>query len=167
MMGAFDSCPGCGLSGSRQTCQDIFNDVSLRVRALAWTDSLKTWRLMHDVYALQHPEDLCRSYKDLITHLGGVAWAIEHDSAERGHRALQQLAARPGWQNQPYPPAPGFPEGRGSIRVNSLQALAEPPLLVSGIDRWARATWVAYAPLQALARDWIQQATLLMPDRKS
>jgi hypothetical protein len=166
MMAALDSCPGCGLAGGRKTCQDLFNDVSLRVRALAWTDSLKTWRLMHDVYALQHPDDLCASYKDLITHLGGVAWALEHDGSERGHRALQQLASRNGWQHQPYPPEPGFPEQRGSILVNSLERLAEPPVLMAGIDRWARATWVAYGLLQPLARDWTQQAIQLMPERK-
>jgi hypothetical protein len=166
MMGALDSCPGCGLPGGRNTCQDLFNDVSLRVRALAWTDSLKTWRLMHDVYALQHPEELCRTYKDLIAHLGGVAWTLEHDGSERGHRALLQLASRGSWQHEPYPPAPGFPEQRGAVVVSSLERLAEPSLLVAGIDRWARATWVAYAPLQPLAREWVQQAVLLAPERK-
>ncbi len=166
MSAALDSCPGCGRAGGRKACQDTFNDVSLRVRALAWTDSLKTWRLMHDVYALQHPADLCQSFKDLITHLGGVAWAIEHDGSERGHRALQQLAGRDGWQHQPYPPSPGLPDRRGTILVSSLERLSEPSLLVSGIDRWARATWVAYAPLQPVARDWIQQALLLVTDRK-
>ena len=165
-MSALDSCPGCGLAGGRQTCQDLFNDVSLRVRALAWTDSLKTWRLMHDVYALQHPDDLCPSYKELIAHLGGVAWAIEHDGSERGHRGLQQLAARNGWQQQPYPPPPGFPATRGTVLVASLERLTEPVTLVSGIDRWARATWLAYAPMQSMARDWIQQAVALLPDRR-
>jgi len=165
-MGAPDTCPGCGLPGDRKACQDLFNDVSLRVRALAWTDSLKTWRVMHDVYALQHPDDLCTSFKDLITHLGGVAWAIEHDGSERGHRALQQLASRSGWQHQSYPPEPGLPGRRGTILVSSLESLTEPPLLVAGIDRWARATWLAYSQLQAVARDWVQQAIPLMPDRK-
>ena len=162
-MGTSDVCSGCGLGAGRQRCQDLFTDVSLRVRALAWTDSLKTWRLMHDVYALQHPADLCTSYADLIVHLGGVAWALEHDGSERGHRALAQLAARPDWQHAPYPPAPGWPDGRGSILVSSLETLSEPLLLVAGIDRWARATWLAYAPLQATARDWIQQASQMTP----
>lgn len=166
MMGGSVPCPGCGLPAGRQVCQDTFNDVSLRVRALAWTDSLKTWRLMHDVYALQHPDDHCRSFKDLIVHLGGVAWAIEHGGSERGYRALVQLAGNPAWQAEPFPPSPGLPSQRGSVLVTSLERLGEPQLLVSGIDRWARATWVSYAPLQALARDWVQQALQLAPDRK-
>lgn len=161
-MGTEGTCPGCGLSGGRQTCQDVFADVSLRVRALAWTDSLKSWRLMHDVYALQHPEELVPSYRELVLHLGGVAWALEYDATERGHRALQQVANRPAWQHATYPP-PGWPAERGTVRVNSLMPLAEPMLLSAGIDRWARATWLAYAPLQGLAREWVQQATALLP----
>ncbi len=158
MMSASVPCAGCGLAAGRQVCQDTFNDVSLRVRALAWTDSLKTWRLMHDVYALQHPDDQCTTYKDLIVHLCGVAWAIEHGGNERGHRQILQFASRPEWEHEPFPPAPGIPEARGSILVTSLARLAEPQLLVSGIDRWARATWMAYAALQLPAREWVQQA---------
>ncbi len=45
-----EPCPGCGYPGGRKACQAIFDDVTLRVRALAWTGSLSTWRLMHDVY---------------------------------------------------------------------------------------------------------------------
>jgi hypothetical protein len=161
-MGALDICPGCGLPGGRKTCQDVFSDVSLRVRALAWTDSLKSWRLMHDVYALQHPDDLLPAYTELVVHLGGVAWALEFDGSERGYRALQQVASRPAWQHQAYPPA-NLPAGRGTVRVSSLEPLTEPLLLVAGIDRWARATWLAYAPLQALARDWVHQATASLP----
>ncbi len=166
MTGAIGPCPGCGLAVGRKACQDTFDDVALRVRALAWTDSLKTWRLMHDVYNIQHPDDFCQSYKGLIMHLGGVGWAIEHGGVERGYRALQQLAQRPGWEDEPFPPAPGIPAERGTINVSRLAALTEPLVLVSGIDRWARSTWVAYAALQPAARDWIQQALLLVPDRK-
>jgi hypothetical protein len=163
-MGTVDVCPGCGMpGGGRQACQDVFHDVSLRVRALAWTDSLKSWRLMHDVYALQHPEELCPSRRELVTHLGGVAWALEFDGSERGYRALQQLATQPALDGEPYPPPPGFPADRGRIHVKSLEGFAEPQLLVAGIDRWARATWLAYAPLQALARGWAQHVAAQAP----
>jgi hypothetical protein len=164
-MSLSDTCSGCGLAGGRAYCQDLFNDASLRVRALAWTDSLKTWRLMHDVYALQHPEDLCTTWKDLVVHLGGVAWALEHDGSERGHRALLQLAGRKA-DTEPFPPPPGWPASRGTVLVNSLEKLGEPMLLVAGIDRWARATWLAYTALQPQAREWLQQASLLTPDRR-
>jgi hypothetical protein len=159
-----DRCSGCGVAAGRNACQELFDDVSLRVRALAWTDSLKTWRLMHDVYAIQHEADLCSGYKELVMHLGGVCWAIEHGGHERGYRALQQLVEHRDWSD-PYPPPPGIPAARGVVTIASLANLAEPPLLVAGVDRWARAAWVAYAPLQPLARDWVQQALALSPQR--
>jgi hypothetical protein len=161
---AEDRCPGCGLAAGRNACQELFDDVSLRVRALAWTDSLKTWRLMHDVYAIQHEADFCGRYKGLVMHLGGVCWAIEHGGHERGYRALQQLVERREW-TEPYPPPPGIPAARGVVTIASLAELTEPALLVAGVDRWARAAWVAYAPLQPLARDWVQQALALSPQR--
>lgn len=159
------TCPGCGGPGGREACQEVFNDVSLRVRALAWTDSLKTWRLMHDVYDVQHEEDFCGSYKRLVMHLGGLCWALEHGGAEHGYRALQQIVERNPWKDVPYPPVQGIPASRGAITVASLAALSEPPHLISGVDRWARATWVAFAGLQPLAREWVQQA-LALPSAK-
>ena len=147
MSPAGDMCPACGFTGGRTACQEAFDDVALRVRALAWTDSLKTWRLMHDVYDVQHEEDFCGRYRGLVMHLGGVCWAIEHGGGERGYRALQKLVEKNPWDGEPYPPAPGIPVQRGSITVASLVSLAEPQLLIAGVDRWARATWLAYAPL--------------------
>lgn len=164
MTTAGDRCPGCGVAAGRKACQELFDDVSLRVRALAWTDSLKTWRLMHDVYSIQHEEDLCKDYKGLVTHLGGVCWGLEHGGHERGYRALQRLLDQREWTD-PYPPPPGIPAARGVVTVASLANLAEPALLIAGVDRWARAAWVAYAPLQPLARDWVQQALALSPQR--
>ena len=151
-------CPGCGHPGGRQACQELFDDVSLRVRALAWTDSLKTWRLMHDVYSVQHEEDYCGRWRGLVMHLGGVCWAIEHDASERGYRALQKLVERDLWKADPYPPAPGIPSSRGAYTVASLKDYDQPILLINGVDRWARSTWVAFEGLQPLARQWVKQA---------
>ena len=162
-----DTCPACGFTGGRQACQDLFNDVALRVRALAWTDSLKTWRLMHDVYDVQHEEDFCGRYRGLVMHLGGVCWALEHGGAETGYRALQKLLERDPWQADKYPPDPGIPRDRGTITIASLRDSQDPERLVSGVDRWARSAWAAYASLQPLARHWVQQALALgSPERR-
>jgi hypothetical protein len=128
------------------------------VRALAWTGSLSTWRLMHDVYALQHEEQYCGGWRDLIVHLGGVCWAIEHDGSEPGHRALEKLADRGHMKDQPYPPPPGIPKARGQFTVASLKDLDQPILITNGVDRWARSVWMAYEALQPLARDWVKKA---------
>ena len=153
-----DPCPGCGYKAGRVACQDLFNDVALRVRALAWTGSMQTWRLLHDVYDIQHEADFCGRYKGLVMHLGGVCLALEFGGAESGYRALQKLIERNPWTAQTYPPAPGIPKDRGAITIGSLKDANEPERLTNGVDRWARSVWAAYAPLQPLAREWVQQA---------
>jgi hypothetical protein len=152
------TCPGCGLPEGRAACQDLMNEIALRVRELAWTGSLTTWRLMHDVYCIQHEEEYCGRYTGLVIHLGGVCWALEHGGKESGYRALQRYAERKPWGNQPYPPAPGIPVERGTITVASLKEANDPERLAAGVDRWARSAWVAYADLQPLAREWVLAA---------
>ena len=147
----------CGFAGSNEECQELFNDVALRVRALAWTGSLQTWRLMHDVYSIQHEEKYCGRYRGLVAHLGGVCWALEHNGSERGYRALQKLIERDPWKDDHYPPAP-IPASRGQFSVAVLKDLDSPPLLISGVDKWARSVWLAYKELQPIARQWIVQA---------
>ena len=151
-------CPGCGFAGGREACQSLFNDIALRVRAIGWTDSMKTWRLMHDVYDIQHEEDFCGRYKGLVIHLGGVCWALEHGGTETGYRALQRLIERNSWEHVTYPPPPGIPAARGSITVAALREAETPELLTAGVDKWARSAWQAYSGLQPVARQWVKQA---------
>jgi hypothetical protein len=113
---------------------------------------------MHDVYNIQHPADFCPTFDRLALHLGGVCWALEHGGQERGYRALQQFIERQPFSQEVYPPA-AMPVSRGTITIANLATAAEPPLLIAGVDRWARAVWVAYAPLHAEARTWLQRAT--------
>lgn len=148
----------CGYPAGRKACQDMFDEVSLRVRALAWTDSLKTWRLMHDVYSIQHEEEYCGRWRGLIAHLGGVCWGLEHGGSEKGYRLLQKYIERDLFKNDPYPPAPGIPRQRGAYTAAILKDLDQPVLLGNGVDRWARSAWVAFEPLQPLARRWITEA---------
>jgi uncharacterized protein DUF5946 len=157
MMDSPMPCP-CGLAEGRAACQDLMNDVALRVRALAWTGSMTTWRLMHDVYCLQHEEEYCGRLAGLVVHLGGVCWALEHGGRESGYRALQKYIERKPAEVAPYPPPPGIPVDRGAITVASLKDANDPERLAAGVDRWARSTWMAYAALQPLARQWVQQA---------
>jgi len=148
----------CGFPDGKQDCREIFNDVALRVRELAWTGSLSTWRLMHDVYAIQHEEEWCGRWRGLIAHLGGVCWALEHNASERGYRAIQKFMERDLYKRDPYPPPPGIPKSRGQFTVAILKDLDEPEMLINGVDKWARSAWLAYSGLQPLARQWIKQA---------
>jgi hypothetical protein len=151
----------CGFPAGRPACKALFDDVALQVRALAWTGSLSTWRLMHDVYSVQHEEEYCGRYRGLVMHLGGICWALEHGGSEKGYRALQQLVEQDPWKGVPYPPPPGIPRERGSVTVASLRDLNEPDRITAGVDKWARSVWLAFAPLQPVAREWVQQALQL------
>ena len=159
-------CAGCGFPGGRQACQELFDTTALRIRELAWTGSMRTWRLVHDVYDIQHEEDFCGRYKGLVMHLGGVCWALEYGGSETGYRALQKLVESNPWGDLAYPPAPGIPKARGVLTVASLATQQNAEELASGVDRWARAAWVAYAPLQPLAREWVQQALALAKHKR-
>jgi hypothetical protein len=166
-MSLSDPCDGCGLPAGREACRELFRDVSLRVRALAWTGSLKTWRLMHDAYNVQHEAEFCGRYTALVTHLCGVCWAIEHSGSEPGYRAIKALVDQDPWKDLAYPPSPGIPDMLGSLTVANLRDLQDPESLTSGVDRWARSVWRAYAPLHDAAREWVQQALPLKPGRSS
>lgn len=151
-------CPGCGFKAGRSACQDLFNDVALRIRALAWTGSMQTWRLLHDTYDIQHEADFCGRYRGLIMHLGGVCLALEHGGEERDYRKLQKFVELDLWKDKPYPPEPGIPATRGVITVANLEEAESPERLIAGVDRWARSAWEAYKPLQPVAREWVRDA---------
>jgi hypothetical protein len=151
-------CPGCGFKAGRTACQDLFNDVALRIRALAWTGSMQTWRLLHDVYDIQHEADFCGRYRGLIMHLGGVCLALEHGGEERDYKKLQKYIELDLWKDKPYPPEPGIPAARGVITVGNLEEAESPERLIAGVDRWARSAWEAYRPLQPIAREWVKAA---------
>jgi hypothetical protein len=153
-----DPCPGCGYKAGRTACQDLFNDIALRIRALAWTGSMQTWRLLHDVYDIQHEADFCGRYRGLIMHLGGVCLALEHGGEERDYKKLQKFVELDSMKDKPYPPAPGIPASRGTITVANLEEAESPERLIAGVDRWARSAWEAYRPLQAIAREWVREA---------
>ena len=151
-------CPGCGFPDGRKACQDLFDSIALRTRELAWTGSLRTWRLLHDVYDIQHEADFCGRYRGLIMHLGGVCLALEHGGEERDYKKLQKFVELDLMKDKPYPPEPGIPATRGTITVANLEEAESPERLIAGVDRWARSAWEAYRPLQPIAREWVKEA---------
>jgi hypothetical protein len=70
---------------------------------------------------------------------------MEFDGSERGLKALQA------WLNGRVPLVrPEIPSSRGPL--TSRDVLDEQNSLGPAVDRWARATWAAYADLHPLAR---------------
>src|SRR5262245_4109853 len=110
-------------------------------------------RLFVDVYALQHPDRYCASFKSLAAHLAHVCWSLEHG----GTRALPSEPIRTWVERHPHLRKPPLPNARGSLTVADVRA-ATPAQHQADVDRWARATWAAYADLHDLARAWVRDA---------
>ena len=153
-------CGGCGLEIARGTagCRSVFEE--LVARDFSDVRYFRVHRLMVDTYALQHPDDYCASAKSMAAHLTGVAWLLDRDvSRATGSAALRRwVEAHPDLE-RPTPPA-----FRGALTIADVRVAKEPRAYADAVDRWARSTWEAYAPLHAIAHEWIQ-AALEVPSR--
>ena len=143
-------CPGCGLPGTAEECQQRFEQFL----AQDFSDArfFATHRLTVDVYAMQHPERYCESAISFAAHLTGLCVAIEHEDAPKLNMHLQRwLSSRPVLEKPPLPAA------RGALTIADVDG-SDPVRYAESVMRWAKSTWQAYAPLQPLARAWIQAA---------
>jgi hypothetical protein len=147
-------CAGCAmrvLDGS-VGCQTMFDELT--ARSLGQVAYLGVRRLMVDTYCLQHPDGYCASVTSLAAHLTGLCWLIEY----RGNRAVGSDRLRRWLNSKPRIEKPAIPAFRGSLTVDHVHAAPDAASCAHAADRWARATWDAYASLHAIAREWIAQA---------
>jgi len=156
-----ESCPYCGLSvpGGWEGCHALRTEVGLKEASDPAYG--RFGRLSIDTYCVQHEEHYCGRAKGLVAHLGGLCVGLEYAGHPNVYRALHRWVDQGHWRAVAYPPEKGIPTKRGELTIGDAhQALPEAPEAYGRvIDRWARATWEAYRPLQELARGWI--ATVL------
>ena len=153
------ACSGCGLvvPGGTGGCRAMFDELAVRQwdRPVAY----RIRRMMVDTYSLQHPDEFCASAKSLAAHLTGLCAALEHES----HPTILRVLLH--WLDSgPTLVKPVVPSTRGAITLAEVFSAAKGEAIVLAADRWARATWKAYAPLHALARRWVGEA-LAIPSR--
>jgi hypothetical protein len=153
-MDAADRCAGCGLvvNGGTDACQGLFE----RLIARDFSDAtyFTHHRLLVDTYCLQHPERYCVSFKSLAAHLMGVCWSLDHG----GTRAVPHEPIRRWVERHPQLAKPPLPRARGVLTVADVAGAATPAEHSRRVDRWARATWAAYAPLHDETRRWVDAA---------
>ena len=141
-----------GVPGGTEGCQAIFDE--LLVRDFSNVVYFRVHRKMVDVYALQHTERYCASAKSFAAHLTGLCWFLDHG----GSRAVGNKSLRR-WLNGASPvKKPDLPPGRGNMTIQDVREAPDPKAYGEAVERWGRSTWEAYAPLHAVARDWVQQA---------
>jgi hypothetical protein len=145
-----DACDGCGLlvAGGTAGCQSVFEELGAR-------DYLdvrfgRHHRVVVDVYSLQHPDRYCASAKSLMAHLTGLCAWIDHPGHPALLRALQQAL-----NGAVVLRKPDLPSDRGFLTIAGVRDAREPGAYEQAVDRWARSTWAAYAPLHALARAFV------------
>jgi len=149
-------CSGCGLlvAGGKIGCRAIFDDLCAR----EWNNptSYRYHRMFVDTYCLQHTDEFCASAKSFAAHLTGLCAAFEQKSHPAVFKAVNH------WLSGNPPLAkPELPALRGALTIAEVQAETEPFPIAQAVDRWARATWQAYAALQPWSRRWIEQSFLM------
>ncbi len=150
------ACAGCGLVVPEGTsgCRAMFDELAVR----QWDKPLayRIRRMMVDTYSLQHPDSFCASAKSLTAHLTGLCAALEYPSHPTILRVLQRRLDR-----GPALVKPALPAPRGALTVAEAYGAPNAEGVIAAADRWARATWEAYAPLHPLARRWVSEALAL------
>jgi hypothetical protein len=151
---AVERCGGCGLeiAGGAAGCQSLMDEVL----ALHFGDAryFGAHRLFVDAYAMQHPDRYCVSFKSLAAHLAHLCWSLERG----GDDALPSEAIRRWVERHPGMARPTLPSDRGALTIADVARGPDPAEHHRSVKRWARATWDAYEPLHALAREWVRQA---------
>jgi len=149
-----EACASCGLvvAGGTEGCQRLFEAIGLR----EYEDMrlARYHRIVVDVYALQHPGRYGRSAKSFAAHLTGLCAWLENETNSRSVNALVQR-----WLSGLSPiQKPTLPPSYGAITIRDLVDAEDPVRYGDVLRSWARATWDAYAPLHATAREWIATA---------
>ena len=151
MTGGIQPCEDCGwaAAGGRGGCRARF-DVFI---ARDFSDALyfRTHRIFVDTYALQHPDEFCRSAKSFAAHLVGLGWILEEGAstavgAGRLHRWLS------GRTDLVKPAA--LPLTYGAMTIGDLPPDADPNTWAQAVRRWAESNWAAWSDLHPLARHW-------------
>ena len=149
-----ERCGECGLvvNGGTDGCRAVFNQVAVPTPGA--NPYLPFRRLIVDTYSLQHPDPYCVSATSLAAHLTGVAWILEYrDDLASGSDQIRR------WLNsKPRIRKPVLPASYGELRIDSVAGGRTSEDIARAVDGWARSTWSAYASLQAIAREWIEQA---------
>jgi hypothetical protein len=153
-------CSGCGLAiaGGTAACRALFDE--LIARDFSHVLYGRHHRLMVDAYAVQHPDEFCRSARSLVAHLGGLCCALEFSSQPRVLEALRRWIER-----DEVTEKPPLPTARGAVTIADARAAGDPMAYGEVVQRWARSAWDAYAPLQSVARSWVTQALEASPRR--
>lgn len=147
-------CSGCGraVAGGTRGCRAEFD--ALVGRDFSDPRFFASHRLFVDIYALQHPDEFCRSAKSLAAHLCGLGLILEG-----GASAATGAATLRAWLDGPRAlDKPAVPAERGAITIADLAGIDDPAAWRAALQAWAMSTWAAWSDLHAVSREWTSEA---------
>ena len=146
-----DECPSCRAPlGGRAGCQLTFDTLS----AQAWTSLTRggVHNLVVDTYAMQHPEEYCRSTKSYAAHLTGLCYAMEGETKPEHYWAI------PRWLDGVVTlQRPADVPHRGQVTIAAVSNVSDADYQMQ-VRHWAADVWAAYAIHHTLAREWLNAA---------
>jgi hypothetical protein len=153
------ACSSCGATvGGRAECQALFDELN----ALAWRDSGRAavHNVAVDAYAMQHPEEYCKSPKSYAAHLTGLCCAHEFSGRPDLYRAVARWLDGTVQLQKPSPV-----NTRGTVTIADVRAVRDEEY-AQRVRMWATAVWEAYASQHDLARAWMKAAIAGVPSRR-
>jgi hypothetical protein len=148
-------CRSCGAEpfGTYQSCQDLWE--TLLAKSFSELAYGRFHRLLVDLYSLQHPDTFCRSAKSYAAHLTGLCVTQEHAGDPQLNAAVQRwLGGRRDDLTKP-----GVPSARGALDLTHVLRATDAADVARRVAAWSDDVWVAYLPVQGVARQWIALAT--------
>ena len=148
-----EACPSCGARlGGRSGCQEVFEQL----QAQAWSSPVRAavHNLVVDTYAMQHPEEYCRSAKSYLAHLTGLCCGVEASGDPRLSRAISRwldgstALGRPADISQ-----------RGRLTIATVRAPGREEDYAELVRAWAKDVWAAYDAQHGAARQCLGEGS--------
>ena len=116
--------------------------------------------LVVDTYAMQHPEEYCRSPKSYVQHLTALCCGVEAPNDPSLYWAI------PRWLDGPTAlERPANIESRGTMTIADICNPANDDRYTELDRRWAQDVWAAYAVHHELAQRWLDAVRAHMARR--
>ncbi|MEN6610538.1 MAG: DUF5946 family protein [Methanoregulaceae archaeon] len=150
-----DTCPHCGakVADEAKGCRPLYVEVSMR--EMSDRARFAVHRLTVDAYALQHPDEYCKSPKTLATHLTGLCWFFEYGGDPAVAAALKRwLSGNP--SSIAFLPSPKAL--KGTLAISDIHGAEKPEEHVDSVKKWAKEVWEAWADHHDQARNWVEEA---------
>jgi hypothetical protein len=153
-------CPECRgiVPADFRTCDAVFSAVLSRARDLGGAGAVdsRLFRVVVDVFAMQHPARSCESPKSYAAHLTGLCCAVEYGMSARVYASLQrwlngraeEIGIRRPWDLDRV----------GDMTVGDVHRETEPGVFEARVHEWAACVWAAYHLQHGIVREWFGTA---------